>query len=210
MWPAMIALAAVVVWAASSSRAREHLHFLAGKPDYAASFQSFGSRILPLLLCLALLISLNPETRILLLAIDAVGVDVSLLLVLIQLQVGFEFVQRAWVEDLRTRVCGWGPVLPHWRTLTNAVVDPSIAVCASSALFVALIVLLIASLLQRSHSPADRFGPIEDRRRSQSVPIHCSIPIAWSIRPGSRPAPSARWRKGARAQQGSHPQLEIR
>lgn len=57
-----------------------------------------------------------------LLTIDAVGVDVFLLLVLIQLQMSLVFVRRARVEGLRSRLCGWGPVLSHWRTLTNAVV----------------------------------------------------------------------------------------
>jgi hypothetical protein len=123
MWLAMLALAAVV-WAASSSGPRKRLLLLA--EGSTPSFRSFGSRIVAfflfLALCLALLTVLNPELRILLLFIDAVGIDVFLLLVWFQLQVGFAFVRRAWVEDLWHSLSRWGPVSFHWRALTNSVV----------------------------------------------------------------------------------------
>lgn len=106
MWLAMIAIAAMVVWTALNRRDRSRI----------TTFLLF------LALCLALLTIVNPELRILLLFIDAVGVDVFLLLVLFQLQVGFAFVRRVWVEDLRHRLWRWGPALFHWRTVTNCIV----------------------------------------------------------------------------------------
>jgi hypothetical protein len=144
MIPAVVALALLTVWGASSRPVRERLLSLIDVDSRVSSTQSATGRVVAFFLFLALLTVLNPEVRIFLLFIDTIGIDVFLLLVLFQLQTGFVSI-HTWAESLWRRMCGWGPMPFHWPTLTTLRRHPVMAVCAASPPLVALVTLLSMS-----------------------------------------------------------------
>jgi hypothetical protein len=146
MSPAAVAIALILAWTASSRHARERLLCLVGGDDCGSSSQPANNRVVAFFLFLALLTVLNPEIRALLLFIDAVGVDVFLLLVLLQVQTGFASI-HALAHSLWRRMCRWGPLPFHWPTLTTFRRHPAIAICAASPPLAALATVLSISLL---------------------------------------------------------------
>jgi hypothetical protein len=69
-----------------------------------------NSRLVAALVFIALLVVINPEARILLLFIDAIGIDVFLMLVLFQLRDIITWAHRTGTPRLRHMLLNWGPI----------------------------------------------------------------------------------------------------
>src|SRR4051794_7682132 len=90
---------AVVLWAQSdASTCRQAFWPSPGGNNRAVAFLIF----------VALLLVLNPEMRLLLLFIDAVGIDVLLLLILCQLQGCIAWMHQFWLPTFGRTVRNWG------------------------------------------------------------------------------------------------------
>jgi hypothetical protein len=163
--------------------------------------------VLGLLVLLALVIALDPEIRILLLLLDAIGVDVFLLLLTFQGREYLQWLSAAVIVPMAQRLSMWGPYpmpLPTRWLLTQ---HPFWSVYATAQLMAmaALIALAVVGIVSAVgftatwpagkalgavalrtgrrtgdvHSPAVNIFPGRDRRRSW-LPVPRSAPARWN------------------------------
>jgi hypothetical protein len=115
-----------------------------GRSDAGTFRQAFwrfpggNNRAMAFLIFVALLIVLNPEMRLLLLFIDAVGIDVLLLLILCQLQGCIAWVQQFWLPTFGRTFRNWGPLPFSVPTPVLFRKHPVLSVCSISGPIAAL------------------------------------------------------------------------
>jgi hypothetical protein len=155
MWFALVAVCLIALRRHASSNAfAPPFDWLGRSRRNVPSFPADDARM-SLLIFLALLVVFNPEVRALLLFIDAIGIDVLLLLILFQLQMSAAFIRREWIANAWRSLCNWGPIpfqAPTWQTLRRspviavyAAVSPAFAVgLLLSMMFLAYTVALTA------------------------------------------------------------------
>jgi hypothetical protein len=143
-------LALTILLALCNAPAIEALNRWAGVPSWTAAGRAATFRALAALLLVALLVTLDPEVRVFLVFVDAVGVDVFLMLLLFQgreLLDWLNVVARVHaVRLLETR--GWYPMpLPHPALFKQ---HPwwSLYAVAQSIVIVSLVLLPITVLLR--------------------------------------------------------------
>jgi hypothetical protein len=98
-------------WAHSNDAVSKHIRTLI---ESRTRTGSVANRVAALLIFIALCMVFNPEMRALLLFVDAIGIDVVLLVVLFQVQAGLMFVRTDLLKDVWRSFCNWPP-LPFGR-----------------------------------------------------------------------------------------------
>lgn len=133
-------LVTLVLWLRANDEVREK--FLAALGYSAKQSNSRlprdNNRVVIFFVPIALLVVINPETRLLLLFIDSVGIDVFLMLVLFQLRDSFTWAHRSLAPRLRRILLNWGPLPFNVPTSTLLRRHPILSVCSVLSPIVAL------------------------------------------------------------------------
>ncbi|HKE96417.1 MAG TPA: hypothetical protein VKB34_19065 [Povalibacter sp.] len=137
----VVAAIALSLWLRSRNDVLEAVLAMFGWPRQRLASHLSLTHAAGVLVAVALLVVLNPELRVLLLFVDAVGIDVVLLLVLLQLQVNYALVRRVALGNFWHRICNWGPMPFSAPTLNTLKKHLVLTVCAAASPALSLFIL---------------------------------------------------------------------